>query len=150
MHIALLAAFVLGVAGAQAQRPIPLPAGLPPQVCLATAAIENGILVLHIITPQLVPEQRERKVLRDGKEVVEKIITYVPVSREQTFRVDGKQLRVMTKAGKDVDRQAILNALIKTTPVIVSFDGPVDPFYLAVVRDDVLIVTQERAPAKGK
>jgi len=138
-----LMAFFVVAAGAQAQAPAPLPAELPPEVCLAKAEVKDGIQI-RVTSARLVPQQRERVVKRDSKEVTEKYTVYSPVAVERLLRVDGKKVRVTTKAGKDVEPQVILNALAKDTPVIVSFDGAVDPFYLAVVRDDVLIITQER------
>ena len=146
----LVAFFALATVS-QAQAPAPLPASLPPEVCLAKAVVKDDGLYIRVTSARLVPEQRERVVKRNGMEVVEKYLTYTPVAVERLLRPDGKKVRVTTKAGKDVDAQGIVNALGKDTPVIVSFDGAVDPFYLAVVRDDVLIITQERpAAAQGK
>jgi len=144
----LVVLFVVA-AGARAQGTVPLPAALPPEVCLAKAQIKDGGVQIRVISARLVPEQRARVVKRNGKEVTEKYLTYLPSAVERIFRLNDKNVHVTTKAGKDVDPGVILNALGKDTPVIVSFDGPVDPFYLAVVRDDVLIITQDR-PIAGK
>ena len=94
---------LLTVTIAQAQPPAPLPAGAPTVVCLAKAQLKDGAVELQLMTPQLVPEQRQRVVERNGLKVTEKYLVHVPVAVERRLRVDNKAVRVTTKAGKDVE-----------------------------------------------
>lgn len=98
---------------------------------------------LRLTTPELVPSYETREVVKNGQKVTEKVLVYNTEFVERIVAIDGKDMQVVTKAGKVVDAATLQKLLGKETPIVVSFDGPVDPFYLAVVREDVLVVTKK-------
>ena len=137
--------FILGAAVAWGQDPRPRPKGFPPKVSLAKAQLKDGVVQLRLTTPEIVPAYETREVVKNGKKVNEKVLVYHTEFVERVVAIDGKDMQVVTKAGKAVEAEALPKLLANDTPVLVSFDGAVDPFYLAVVRDDVLVVTKKKA-----
>lgn len=142
------------------------PATLPPQVCLATAAAKDGSVQMRVTVPRMVPYTVTRQVpstvqvpTPDGKlanKTTWKSIAetkYKAVMSETVLVVDGKEVRVSRKDGKAVDPQDLPKLLSKQSAVLVFAHGEIDPYYLQVIDDQVLIVVvpaSKEFPARSK
>jgi hypothetical protein len=124
------------------------PIGLPPRVCVATAAEKDGVVQIRVIVTRMVPVTVE-KVLpdADGKTITRKETIYKAVIVGTVLIADGEEVQVSRKDGKAVDPKDLPKLLAKETRVLVFSLGKVDPYYLDVVNDQVLIIT---VPASKK
>lgn len=122
------------------------PGALPPQVCLASAAEKDGAIQLRVSVPRMIPYHVTRVLeIRDGKQVTKTFTCYKAVMEETKLTVDGKDVKVTRKDGKSIKPRDLPKLLGKETRVLVfsrieDFDE-IDPFYLGVVDDRVLIIT---------
>jgi hypothetical protein len=130
-------------AGAE-EKLIPPPKTLPPQVCLATATEKAGTVEIRVSTPRMIPIESTRMVPRDGKPVPETFIWYKALMEATTLVVDGKEVKASRKDGKPVDPKELPKLLATRTHVLLVRDEEIDPYFLGVIDDKVLIIT---APA---
>lgn len=155
----LLSASVLVIAAANAQdrrEAQPLPKSTPPRFVIARAKVdgEEVGLVLHVpirqakwvIVPLIPKDPRFRegqrteevKVYETRLESVEVQPYFLSLADQDsltqyvTTRVQGKE--------ESVDRRTVLNRLREPTVVLLADEGNVDPLYLSICKDDVLIV----------
>jgi hypothetical protein len=129
----------------------------PPKVSLATAVEKDGVTQLRILVPGLVPYTVMRNVpatenSKDGRKTrtVYKTVTetfYKPVMVESRLIADGKKVQVLRKNGKAINPKDLPKLLGKQTAVLFFSDGEVDPYYLQVLHDQVLIITVPRGSA---
>jgi hypothetical protein len=153
MRTLTLAAAALFAAAARAEEP-KLPAiAVPPQTAHATAATKGGkvtvTLKLLVVAPATAYETVNEQVTRtvDGKTVVETVTKKVPYTfmkghgwREVRVNAADKAVSVRDAAGRPVPADKLTKLLEKDTPVLVSVNGPVDPFYLLTVKEDTLVI----------
>jgi hypothetical protein len=157
MRLLSLAAAALFAASAPAGEP-KLPANpAPPQTAYARAAADGKKVVITLKLAELAAENQTRVEVQyvtetrvqGGKTVVEKVpvrrevqVTVLKARRWRKVLVDAgyKAVSVRTAAGKRVAAGDLLRLLKKDTPVLVSQNGPVDPFYLQVVRPGTLVI----------
>jgi hypothetical protein len=92
-----------------------------------------------------VNEQIKRTV--DGKTVVETVTRKVPYTlmkgqgwREVKVDAAEKGVSITDAAGKAIAPDELAKLLGKDTPVLVSANGPVDPFYLLTVKENTLVI----------
>lgn len=134
-----IAIFCLSLSTALAEDPPPLPTTAPPTVIKATLLNQPGATQLELIIPQFVMEARRKVVQVDGKNVEIEYRILKPVYETKVLSLD-EEVRVVDRAGNPVKTDALPALLKKKTPVLFSNESKVDPFYLQVYRDDVLIV----------
>lgn len=142
--VVLASLLCLPVAGAaQDKQPAPGPKGCPPVVVMAKAVSNGGKVELLLDVPHPYVEEHRKKVeVKEGnvtKEVDVVTIVQKSVMGRQTHVVDGNKVKVMRKNGSEVAPRDLL-ALLATSTAAVMFCGAADPFYLQVLRDDVLII----------
>jgi hypothetical protein len=65
---------------------------------------------------------------------------YKAVMNKAVLVADGKEVRVSRKDGQAVDPKDLLKLLSKETPVLVFAQGEIDPYYLQVIQEQVLII----------
>lgn len=138
-----------------AEEPIAAPA--PPTLMMASATPCGPAVTLHIRTTQFVPTTIDigRKMpvsdstIVNGR-VVERV-RYLEVLEQQTVMrptpgavisvpVDGEHVFVTDLKGKPVLPSRLATMLKKETAVLVSMNGPVDPFFLQTTKPGTLIV----------
>jgi hypothetical protein len=138
---------------ARAEEP-KLPAiAIAPQTAHARAVTNDGkvtvTLKLLVVAPttayRTVNEQTTRIV--DGRKVVETASRKVPYTfmkgqgwREVKVDVAGKGVSITDAAGKAIAPDKLAKLLEKDTPVLVSANGPVDPFYLLTVKEGTPVI----------
>src|SRR5687768_16313128 len=110
--------FIFGGAVAWGQDPRPKPKGFPPRVGLAKAQVKDGVVQLRLTTPELVPAFETREVVKNGKKITEKVLVHHTEFVERIVAIDGKDMQVVTKAGKAVEAETLLKLLAKDTPVL--------------------------------
>lgn len=153
MRTLTLAAAALFAAVGRAEEPKPPAVAIAPQTAYASAATKDGkvtvTLKLLVVAPatgyRTVNEQVTRTV--DGKTVVETVTKKVPYTfmkghgwREVQVNAADKAVSVSNAGGKPVPADKLTKLLEKDTPVLVSVNGPVDPFYLLTVKEDTLVI----------
>jgi hypothetical protein len=145
------------VAAVCADEPKP-PEGSSPTVVLARALSgdKDGV-TLQIRTPQMVTQMVTETVkvsvpverIADGKRVTEYVTqerrVAVPKVRASGWRnvrvpVDGEAVFVHDLKGKKVEPRGLAKLLDEETPVLLSTNGKVDPFYLKTTKAGTLIV----------
>lgn len=153
MRLPTLAATVLFAAVGRAEGP-KLPAiAIAPQTAYAKAATNDGKVTITLKTLVIVSatgtktEYAQVKKLVDGKEVVEivpqlKTYTFMKGHSWREVRMDAadKTVSITDVAGKPVPADRLAKLLEKDMPVLVSANGPVDPFYLLTVKEDTLVI----------
>ena len=152
-HLALAAILVFPyLAGAEDRLIIP-PNSAPPQVAVATATEEKGIVQVRVSLPRMIPYQVTvkvpvtRLVRRDGEDHFETTFReetrteYKGLMEAATLTVDGKEVKVSRKDGKSIDPKELPKLLAKRTRVLLVTDKELDPYYLEVFNDQVLIIT---------
>jgi hypothetical protein len=65
---------------------------------------------------------------------------YKAVMNKAVLVADGKEVRVSRKDGQAVDPKDLPKLLSKETPVLVFAQGEIDPYYLQVIQEQVLII----------
>jgi len=127
-------------APAPATEPIKPPMGLPPAQVIATMTKEGDIEITQTV---IVPEIRtEKRVVVVGAKAVEQTVqvtVFRPVQQTQRIKTEG--VKVYTAGGKDVAVKDLAEKLKTPTIVLVTFDGnKVDPFYLKIIKPDILVI----------
>ncbi|MGE3809039.1 MAG: hypothetical protein AB7K24_30620 [Gemmataceae bacterium] len=81
------------------------------------------------------------RILRNGKEVEEKVVFYQPVEGWQETLHDLDDVRILRSDGTDVEKK-LVGFLLKTEqPVLyVIGDGKIDPAFLKVIKKETLIL----------
>ncbi len=140
---AFLAALLIAPATTAIGGPPNQPSGPPPKVMILTVERDGTQYITHTVA---VERQAPRvEAVKVGDKVVQRVVMVkVPVVEQQRVALDGKGVEVFDHAGKRIAPKDVPRFL-KSMPVLVSADGkPVDPFYLRLVREGMLIVV---APA---
>jgi hypothetical protein len=120
----------------------PHPTAPPPQVCVASAAEKDGVVQIRVTVPRMVPVTVAKVVPNaDGKQITGTETIYKAEMVETVLTADGEEVQVSRKDGKAVDPKDLPKLLAKETRVLVFSLGKVDPYYLDVVNDQVLIIT---------
>src|SRR5215472_5686737 len=139
-------------AGAEEEQIHP-PQALPPAVCLATATEKDGVVRIQVSVPRMVPFEVTKKipytriVSRDGRHVPETkfvteiVIDYMARMETTTLIADGQDVKVSRKDGTSVDPKELPKLLTARTRVLLVSDKEIDPYYLGVIDDKVLIIT---------
>jgi hypothetical protein len=146
----VLAGLLWVPAAGLAQQPSSAPLGSPPSVVLARAVSKDGnvSLVVNVLVP-VAEEVLERIQLERGSAFMKRVVVRTKMV-EQVHVVDGKLVSVVRKNGKSIAVRELPRLLEKPTAVVM-FQGKIDPFYLQVLHDNVLIVQvpepQPLAPA---
>lgn len=133
MRPLLLAITVLMVlaAPATAEEKPPVPQGLPPQYCLASAVEEKGQVKVHVSI--LKTETRAR--MEGGQQIVYQTLAWM----DGTPLVLGQTVRAFRPDGKQVGQPAVLKALSKPTATLYfvrqgTTHGVPDAFYLETLK----------------
>jgi len=150
----VLAAVLLFPSAARAEDKVILPPNAPaPQVCLATASEKDGVIEIRISIPRMIAYQVTRKVpvtetvIVNGKPMLRTKFETVTVTEHKgvmeaiTLHAADKDFKVSCKDGKSVDFKELPKLLVKRTHVLVVADKDIDPYYLDVINDHVLIFT---------
>ncbi len=149
LAVLLLAAAPFGYA----EVPKPPVMATPPQTAYARAATRDGKVSITLKLLVVAPTTGYRTVCESitrtvgGKQVVETVTKKIPYTfmkghgwREVAVDAADKSVSISDAAGKPVSADKLARLLEKDTPVLVSPSGPVDPFYLSTVKDDVLVI----------
>jgi len=129
-------------------------AGPPPLVCLATAVEKDGNVQMRLSASILHPYKVTKPVARTvvvpakgGKGTREETrwerkteTAYSCLPKKTVFAVDGAEVKVSRKNGQKVDPRDLPKLLRKETPVLLFTVREMDPAYLRLAGDDVLIV----------
>jgi hypothetical protein len=133
---------------AHAQQP-PAFLGAPPAFkTVASTNKEKGQITFLETVVRMVPEQRARVVIRDGKQITENVTVQRPVF-EQTLRLfDATKSRVITPDGKQLPIDEVWKRLKANTVVVVSADGntPAQVYLRALSADTLVIIPGPAAP----
>lgn len=111
---------------------------------------DDGRLVLRFWT---VRHERvvATRIVRNGKEVEEKVVFYRPVNAWQESEYNVQDLRYLRSDGKYVEAKLIPFLLKEEKPVLYVFgDAPIDPLFLKVLRKDTLILILRPRPGPGE
>ena len=113
----------------------PRPKAFPPTT--ARAGLDGGT-----VTVRIPAHTYELKPAEGGG------ATIVPVVKEDVVRLDLKEVEAFDTRGRKVDAEALRDRLKAETHVLVSPQGPADPYYLEVVKEGtlVLVVPFEKRP----
>lgn len=123
------------------------PKGDPPEIFDAVAAAKGDAILLHVHKVQLVPEERQREIVKDGVKVVEKYIAYRPVVTISERPLDAQITRVTTRGGKPIELKTLPKVLTKPGPVAF-FIGDVDAGHLEKLAPNAIIISVPRPPKK--
>jgi hypothetical protein len=139
------------------------PSGFPPSVGTAKALLRDGKVFIEVTAVTITPYVETRVIERDGKKVTESKARYQPLTIKESFLLqakdavifgkDGKsiervlfmnQAKVYRKDGKEVNLQEIPKLFKSERPVVIFGTSKLDPYYLRVIHDDVLVITCAR------
>ena len=133
---------------ARAEMEATTPSTPPPQHCPAIASIVDGRVRLKLTVIKMVPYTVTSMVPTTPNTpalktifVPKKDLQYKACTQSVRMDVDGTKVKVLRKGGKAVDPKLLPRLLGKGVQVLVFTEGEVDPYYLDVVRDDVLLIT---------
>jgi hypothetical protein len=104
----------------------PRPKEYPPMV--ARASLENGTMSVRI--PWFTYENKKT----DGKDAI------VRVAKEHVVRLELKDVQTFDFRGRKVGPEALRDRLKVESHILVTHNGPADPYYLEVVKKGTLIV----------
>jgi hypothetical protein len=144
MLVAVLAA--RSVAGDEPPRP----SSLPPEIMVAHATEKDGgVIVKFSGTKAISLIKRAITVEKDGKKMELEVTAYEFSFYEIDVRVDGKEVKAFGVDGKAINPKELPKRLGKATQVAVVFHHPdldpkLDPFYLRLMREDVVVFTGPR------
>ncbi len=145
---------LIGIAGiAPAEEPTkpktdkePAYAYMPPEVVLAMVVGDKGEIHVDVRETKLVTYTENVEVIKkvDGKDVK----SVVPVTKTRSvsilvakkFDMAKEGISVITADGKPVKLEDAIKRLEKKTPILISYGGPPDPFYLQTTKSDTLIL----------
>lgn len=132
----------------------PAYAPMPPEVVLATAVGDKGEIHVDVRVTKYVTYTESVEVIKkvDGKDVK----SLVPVTKTRSvsimeakkFDLAKEGTSVITADGKPLKLEDAIKRLEKKTPILISFGGPPDPFYLQTTKPDTLILIMP-APQLG-
>jgi hypothetical protein len=117
-----------------------MPSTIAPRITGASAAESNGSIFLHMITTRMAPVTRKQVVMRDGEKVEEAVTSYQPIFESKAVELAG-EIKAFTRDGKELESKAVLERLKNPTPIAITEDGKLDPFYKALFRDDIVVVS---------
>jgi hypothetical protein len=121
---------------------------------MATAAEKDGAVHIRVSAPILHPYTLTKPVpytievpAREGEPKRHETrwerkreTKYMVLMRETELVVDGKEVRASRKNGQVVEPRQLPKLLSKETPVLVFTRGKIDPDYLQMIQDQVLII----------
>jgi hypothetical protein len=148
----LAAAALFAVAGRAEEPQLPANA-VAPATAHARAVTKDGkvivtlkLLVVTAATAYRTVNEQVTKTV-DGKTVSETVTKKIPYTfmkgqgwREVKVDAAAKGVSITDAAGKVIAPDKLANLLEKDTPVLVSANGPVDPFYLLTVKEDTPVI----------
>lgn len=123
-----------------------------PSLAMAKASTADGkttitlkqLVPVCVCEPRTVTESITRMV--DGRPIVETVAKTVMVTvcksewRSQTVNVAGKGVSVHDTAGNPVTKANLASLLAKETAMLVSVNGPVDPYHLQTTKPNTLVI----------
>jgi hypothetical protein len=143
----VLSMFLAAAAHAKPERQTK-PKGDPPEIVDAAAVAKGDTVMLHVHKVQLVPEERQREVFRDGMKIIEKYIAYRGVVTISERPLDRQLTHVTTRGGKPIELKTLPKLLAKPGPVAI-FIGDVDAGHLEKLPPNVIVISVPRpAPKK--
>jgi hypothetical protein len=118
---------------------------------LERLAVRNGQIVrtVEVVTQQTVTRVGTRQVQRNGRTVPEQY-TYqetVPVTVLQSVAV-GREVTIRTAGGRPLSYAAAAESLLRRPAGVVCVNGVADPAVLALLREDVVVLTMVPPPPK--
>jgi hypothetical protein len=147
-----LAAAALFAVAAHADDPKLPASAMPPATVYARAAADGGKVTVTLKLMEIAPTTETRTVPAtetrtvDGKVVSVQVTRQVTITvnkpvrwRTVTFDAAAKGVSIQDAAGKAVAAGQLPRLLEKDTPVLVSSNGPVDPFFLATAKESALV-----------
>jgi hypothetical protein len=119
------------------------PAGPAPRIVELTPDPDGRVRILVTRTEKRTVTEKFAAQGPNGQVVIQERQREVPVTQQVMAElVDVKDLTVYTADGKEADKALALKRLADGAAVVVSADGQkVDPRYLRLFRDDVLVLT---------
>jgi uncharacterized protein YkwD len=127
-------------------------APMPPVVVLYTGVGDKGEIHVEVRETKYVTYTENIEVIKkvDGKDVK----SVVPVAKVRSisimvtkqFPLDKEAAQVITANGKPVKLEDAVKRLEKKTPILISYGGPPDPFYLQTTKPETLIFIVSTAP----
>jgi hypothetical protein len=131
----VIAALMLAQGGkARAEEKLSLPKSSTPTPVVASMD-KDGRVVLRM----QVPEYRANSAIKVDPGASDTPGVYEMVWREQTYRLDVKEVKVYDTAGKEIDAKALPRLLSKETLAVYSYDPKLDPLHLRTIKDGTLI-----------
>ncbi len=111
-----------------------IPATFPPTAAFASIGDDGEVTIRY---PLFNYEIQEGNTKKDGKEQATK---FALVMHEGVKHVHATKIELFDIKGNKLDWKILPERLKKSPHVLVSWTGPVDPFYLQIARDDTLIL----------
>ncbi len=119
---------------ARAEEKLSLPKSSTPTPVVASMD-KDGRVVLRM----QVPEYRSNSAIKVDPGANDAGGAYEMVWREQTYRLDIKEVKVYDTAGKEIDAKAVRHLLSKETLALYTYGEKVDSLHLRTVKDGTLI-----------
>jgi len=128
------------------------PRGSMPFVVYATASEKEGKVTVKLIHYVQQYVQEKVKVKKGDIEVEEAITKIVTVPVEQMYEVDGKKVTAMRVNGKAIEPKDLVKLLEKSTAVLFSHGGKIDPYFEPVYKPDTIVIVNSPgdSPVKPK
>lgn len=154
---------LIGIAGVASAQELTKPktdrepayAFMPPTVALATAVGDKGEISVEVRVTKQVQVSEPIEVIKkvDGKDVKEVLMVTktksVSLMEAKKFHLAEKGASVITADGKPVKLEDAIKRLEKKTPILMSYGGPPDPFYLQTTKPDTLILILNLGPPEA-
>jgi hypothetical protein len=89
------------------------------------------------------------RVIRDGKEIDEKVVFYQPVAGWQETLLDIDDIRLLRSDGTDIEKKSIGFLLKSEQPVLYTIgEARLDPTYFKIIKKEtlILILNPQRVP----
>jgi hypothetical protein len=124
----------------------PAYAPMPPMVALATAVGDKGEINVEVRETKYVTYTESVEVIKkvDGKDVKSVVpvtkTRRVSIMEAKKFDLAKEGTSVITVDGKPLKLEDAIKRLEKQTPILISFGGPPDPFYLQTTKPDTMIL----------
>lgn len=117
------------------------PPGPPPRL-LELQPGPDGKVRVQVMRPTKRTITVQRAVVKNGQNVIEPVQQEVTTNTISTVELtDVKDLSIWTADGKEADKAVAMKKLLEGGVVVASADGKkVDPKYLKLFRDDVLVI----------
>jgi hypothetical protein len=137
--LCLVAVSMIPAAG-RAEGETKLPTSLPPSICSAKVSVEDGQIRVQLSVTKMISYTVTTMVRAEhGFFVPRKSLHHKACTSTAVAIVDGTKVKVCRKSGKAVDPKELPTLLRKEAKVLVFTEGKVDPYYLDVLSDEVLI-----------